>query len=135
MACFTYEQDGKLELGPSYRLFQVLSDFLDGERINVDAPNAKVEAYAAQNSLTKETALLIVNRENDYYHLKIRFDGQKADLMVSAGLEQQYDYEVPALSVACLTVSADRSGAKAVLYTPKTIEAGLGPEVTLLKPW
>ena len=62
---------------------------------------------------------MVLNKNDRYYRLKISLKGERADLMVEAGLDRAIDYEAPSLSISLLDIPPDHSTPQVWLYTSK----------------
>lgn len=120
---------------PTYWALKLWSGMIHGKILNVETQIPNLSAYATQDPRTRDVTLLIVNKGDRYSRPKMQFNGKEADLMVDAGLDQRFDYEIPSYSISLLKVKADRSPGQALLYTSKMARTGNEPLLTGIRPW
>ncbi|HTC21961.1 MAG TPA: hypothetical protein VK859_13980, partial [bacterium] len=106
-----------------------------GKVITAVVQSADISVYATQDGPSKDVTLMIINKGDHYWRPKILLNGQATDLMVDAGLNQRYDFEIPSFSISRLKMKGDRTPGEALVYTLKMAQAGKEPQVAALKPW
>jgi hypothetical protein len=108
---------------------------IHGKVLSAQIQNPEMSVYATQDLKSKDVTLMIVNKGDRYWRPKTLLNGQDAELTVDAGLDQRYDFEIPAYSICRLKIKADRSPGEALVYTMKMAKAGQEPQVYEIKPW
>ena len=93
-----------------------------------------VRVYAAQDPQTRDVSLFILNESHQYYWFNISLNGQSDDLVVDAGVDSHFRFEVPDQGMASLRIKANHSPGDAEIYTSKMAQAGKAPSVEALTP-
>jgi hypothetical protein len=119
---------------PSYWAQRMFSTRMKGKVIAAVSRQENLTVYAAQDPEKKDVNLFLVSQMDRYRQVKIRMNNRDADIMVDAGLDQLYEFEVPSYSIACLEIKADRSEGRVSLYTSKMASAAQEPRVSPVRP-
>ncbi len=123
------------ETGSDYWAMKMMGGLMSGKRITAQIKQGDMLSYATQDPETKDVTLVLINKSDRYYRPNALLNGQDADLMVEAGLNQRIDYEIPSYSISCLKIKADNSPGEVTVYTQKMFKEGKPPLVSTLKPW
>jgi hypothetical protein len=119
---------------PAYWIFKLFADRWKGHPLSTQVQKSDVSVYAAQDPQTKDVCLFIFNESPQYYWFNIAMNGQGNDLVVDAGLDIHFRYEVPDQTAVVLRIKADRSGGDAAVYSAKIAKAGQAPQIFPFKP-
>ncbi len=106
-----------------------------GKVIPAIVQKSDVSVYATQDPRSRDVTLMIINKGDSYWRPNLLLNGKPTDLMVDAGLDQRYDFEIPSFSINLLRMKADRTPGEVSVYTLKMAQAGKEPQVSPLKPW
>jgi hypothetical protein len=120
---------------PSYWALKFWSLMIRGKIITAVVQNSDISVYATQDFQSKDVTLMIINKGDRYWRPKILLNGKATDLMVDAGLDQRYDFEIPSFSISRLKMRGNRTTGEALVYTLKMAQAGKEPQESVLKPW
>jgi hypothetical protein len=119
---------------PTYWIFKLFADRWKGHPLSTQVQKSDVTIYSAQDSQTKDVCLFIFNESPQYYWFNVALNGQGNDLVVDAGLNIHFRYEVPDQTVAVLRIKADGSIGDAGIYSAKMAKAGQAPQFFPFKP-
>lgn len=120
---------------PAYWAQKLFGTKMKGKVIPAISRLENLSVYATQNPQTKDVCLFFVSKMDRYQHVKIQLNNRDANVMVDAGLDQRFEFEVPSFSIACLEIKADRSTGQETLYTGKMALEGKEPQVSPTRPW
>ncbi len=120
---------------PSYWALKLWSLMNRGKVITAVVQKSDISVYATQDPKAKDVTLMIINKGDRYWRPNILLNGKATDLMVDAGLDQRYDFEIPSYSIIRLKMKGDRTPGEALVYTLKMARDGKEPQTSLLKPW
>ncbi len=119
----------------SYWVLKLWSLMRRGKVLTAVVQKSDISVYATQDALSRDVTLMIINKGDRYWRPDILLNGKATDLMVDAGLDQRYDFEIPSFSISLLTMKGDRAPGEALVYTLKMAENGKEPQNSPLKPW
>jgi hypothetical protein len=120
---------------PSYWALRLWSLMSRGKVITTVVQKPDISVYATQDPRSRDVTLMIINKGDNYWRPNILLNGKATDLMVDAGLDQRYDFEIPSFSISRLKMRSDRTSGEALVYTLKMAQAGKEPQESSLKPW
>ncbi len=120
---------------PSYWALKLWSLMSRGKIITTFVQKPDISVYATQDIGSKDVTLMIINKGDSYWRPQILLNGKSTDLMVEAGLDQQYDFEIPSFSISLLKMKSDHAPGEALVYTLKMARSGKEPQLSSLKPW
>ena len=120
---------------PAYWPLQMLSGVLKGKVIQAQSLQPGVLVYATQDPQSHDVSILLISQTDRYCRPKLMLNGKDGDIVVDAGLDQRFGYEIPSYSINCLRIKADKSHDEAVWYTEKMALAGKEPQKGVIAPW
>ena len=126
---------GSFQPNPSYWALKLWSLMSRGKVITAVVQKSDISVYATQDPRSRDVTLIIINKSDNYWRPNILLNGKATDLMVDAGLDQRYDFEIPSFSISRLKMRADRGPGEALVYTLKMAQDGKEPRNSPLKPW
>ncbi len=128
--------DVSLKPNPSYWALKLWGQMGRGKIITAVVQKPDISVYATQDPRSRDVAtLMIINKGDRYWRPNMLLNGKPTDLMVDAGLDQRYDFEIPSFSICLLKMKGDRTPGESLVYTLKMAKAGAEPQASPLKPW
>ncbi|MGH7739813.1 MAG: sugar-binding protein [bacterium] len=122
------------DLNPLAWVLKIFAKRWKGIPVTAQVLKPLVHIYASQDPRTQDVSLFILNESPQYYWFNISLNGQGHDLVVDAGLDRHFRFEVPNQGLASLRIKADGSVGDEEVYTSKMAKAGQAPLVQPLKP-
>ena len=121
-------------INPVAWIFKLYTSGWQGIPVAAQVLKPFVHVYAARDPQTRDVSLFILNESSEYYWFNISLDGKGDDLVVDAGLDSHFRFEVPNQGIVSLHVKPGHLPADATIYTAKMAKAGQGPSVLTFKP-
>ncbi|HET9868887.1 MAG TPA: hypothetical protein VFR02_00100, partial [bacterium] len=119
---------------PAARVLELFSAVWKGIPVPAKAKKNGIDVFAAQDPVTRDLSLFIVNRNTRYEWMDVSLDGHGDNLVVEAGLSRRFRLEVPDQALVAVRAPADGSPVTVEVYGAAQAKKGGGPLSETLRP-